>query len=108
MLEQRQHQRRELVTEALIANPAGAGWSPVGLLDISISGASFKTSERIIVDTVRQLNITLPNSDKPILVSAKVVNRLPHDEGFRVGIKFINVDPATINLISQYVHVQTA
>ena len=108
MKEQRQHQRGELITEAMIADSAGTDWSAVSLLDISISGASFKTTERIIVDTIRMFNITLHNSPKPVLASAKIVNRLSHADGFRVGIRFVKIDPHEVELINQYVQSQAA
>src|SRR4051812_15488513 len=103
MKDQRQHARKELVASALIANPTRNDWKPVTLLDISIGGAAFSTSERVIVDTTRLVNITLPNEDKPIPLSAKIVNRSPMGTAFRVGIKFFNADPAAIEQIRHYV-----
>lgn len=103
MKEQRQHIRKELIANALLSNATGKDWKPVTLLDISVGGAAFSTTERVIVDTTRLLNITLPDDDKPISLSAKVVNRRPSGTGFRVGIKFFNVDPAAIEQIRHYI-----
>jgi c-di-GMP-binding flagellar brake protein YcgR len=103
MKDQRQHARKELVASALIANATGNDWKPVTLLDISVGGAAFSTSERVIVDTTRLVNITLPNEDRPIPLSAKIVNRSPMGTAFRVGIKFFNADPSAIEQIRHYI-----
>ncbi|MGZ3237591.1 MAG: PilZ domain-containing protein [Burkholderiaceae bacterium] len=103
MKDQRQHVRKEVVASALIANPTGSDWKPVTLLDISIGGAAFSTSERVIVDTTRLVNITLPNEEKPIPLSGKIVNRSPMGAAFRVGIKFFNADPSAIEQIRHYI-----
>ncbi len=108
MKEQRQHIRKELVASALIANATGNDWKPVTLLDISIGGAAFSTAERVIVDTMRLVNITLPNQDKPIPLSAKIVNRSPMGATFRVGVKFFNPDPAAIEQIRHYIEAEPA
>lgn len=103
MKDQRQHVRKEIVASALIANATGNDWKQVTLLDISVGGAAFSTSERVIVDTTRLVNITLPNEEKPIPLSAKIVNRSPMGTAFRVGIKFFNADPTAIEQIRHYV-----
>jgi hypothetical protein len=103
MKEQRQDIRKELVASALISDATGNHWFPVTLLDISISGAAVATAERIIVDTTRSFNITLPDSPNPVLLSAKIVNRSPAGAMFRVGIKFLKIDPAAVALIQKYV-----
>ncbi|MGZ3254130.1 MAG: PilZ domain-containing protein [Burkholderiaceae bacterium] len=108
MKEQRQHIRKELTASALIANATGSDWKPVTLLDISVGGAAFSTSERVIVDTTRLVNITLPNEDKPIPLSAKIVNRSPMGTAFRVGIKFFNADPTAIEQIRHYIETMPA
>ncbi len=103
MHEQRQHQRRDLIASASIANPAGNAWSAVGMLDISISGASFKTTERVIVDTLRLFNFTLPENPLEIHATVKIVNRAASGDAFRVGITFVKIDPASVELITRYV-----
>ncbi|HEY8100113.1 MAG TPA: PilZ domain-containing protein [Burkholderiaceae bacterium] len=108
MKDQRQHVRKEIVASALIANPSGNDWKPVTLLDISVGGAAFSTSERVIVDTTRLVNITLPNEVKPIPLSAKIVNRSPMGSAFRVGIKFFNADPIAIEQIRHYIEAAPA
>jgi hypothetical protein len=107
MKEQRQYVRKELVASAFLASAAGDDWKPVTLLDISVGGAAFSTSERVIVDTTRLVNITLPNEDKPIPLSAKIVNRSPMGSAFRVGIKFYNVAPSALEQIRHFIEAPT-
>lgn len=106
-MDQRQHVRKAVSSNAFFADALGKNWSTVSLFDISIGGAAFGTSERVIVDTIRTLKFSLPDCPKEIQVSAKVVNRAQAGNGFRVGVTFVKIDADAVAAIRQYVEAAT-
>lgn len=107
-MEQRQHVRKILDSSAQLADALGKSWIPVTLLDISVGGAAFATTERVIVDTARGLKFTLPDNPNEFQATAKIVNRAQAGNGFRVGVTFVKIDAEAVASIRQYVEAEGA
>jgi hypothetical protein len=79
--------------------------TPVILLDISLRGASFATSEVLASGALRNLEFGLPGSRTRHNLVIKVVNQSTRGvpSGFRVGAMFIEVDARTTEEITDFV-----
>lgn len=75
------------------------------MLDISLRGASFATSEVLESGVLRQLEFGLPGSRTRHSLLMKVVNQSTGGvpSGFRVGAMFVEVDPHTTEEITDFV-----
>lgn len=104
MNERRAHTRALMHEHAFLLGTEGQR-TPVIMLDISLRGASFATSEVLESGELRRLEFGLPGSRTRHTLLMKVVNQaagvLP--SGFRVGAMFVEVDAGTTAEIADFV-----
>jgi c-di-GMP-binding flagellar brake protein YcgR len=103
--EQRAHARKLMHEQAFLLDSSGTSWAPIVLLDISLGGISFAIPEAIISGTVRQLLFTVPGSPTRHQAQVCIVHRSTSGvpTGFRIGARFIKVDPDTTEQILNFV-----
>lgn len=105
MQEKRAHKRKLLLAEAVIADASGSAWSTIVLLDISSIGVAFASAQIMERDDIRMLRFCLPGSPRRHDAAVCVVHSSSAGvpSGYRVGAKFSAIDPATLELIADFV-----
>lgn len=105
MNERRAHTRKIMHEPAFLLGSDGAVRTPVILLDISLRGASFATSEVLMSGIVRQLEFTLPGSRTRHNTRIEIVHQSTTGVpvGFRIGAMFVEIDATTTNEIFDFV-----
>jgi len=99
---ERRREPRVAVVETLDAGGASGEPFAIELVDLSASGARFRTPQPIPVDTAIRMNINFYPVDFPI--RALVVWTRPLDGGgFEHGAEFVNLPPEEAFLIRDYV-----
>jgi len=65
------------------------------LRDLSVGGVLFAAETPLLKDSVIQLEINLPTSEKPVSALAKVVRvaKVPNAQVYRIATKFNNLKP---------------
>ena len=91
--------------KASLLDADGTVLAPVILLDISLRGASFATSEALKSGAIRQLEFTLPGSRTRHNTLIQVVHQSTTGvpSGFKVGAMFVVIDATTTNEIIDFV-----
>jgi hypothetical protein len=91
--------------QAFLSDSSGSSWAPVVLLDISLGGISFATPEALMSGALRQLVFTVPGSPTRHHSDISIVHRSTADvpNGFKIGAKFVKVDPDTTEQILDFV-----
>lgn len=104
MRDQRAHARRLMREDAILSDESGSGRQPVVLLDISRLGIAF-TSPKLLEGGARlRLQFSLPGNpdrhDTLVEVVHSTSSGVP--SGFRVGARFIEIEPHTTALITEF------
>jgi hypothetical protein len=91
--------------QAFMADASASSWAPIVLLDISLRGVSFATSEALDTGQVRALQFTVPGSPVRHRAHITVVRRSTAGvpSGFKIGAMFVQIDIATTDLIADFV-----
>jgi hypothetical protein len=105
MNEQRAYRRVLLEIEASIADPLEDQWTPIKLLDISRMGIAFSNNMPMVKDSLCMLRFYLPQNLKRITCIVSIVHSssIQTTEDFRVGAKFVNVNPDDLELIKGFI-----
>lgn len=101
---ERRRAPRVSVDEKLDANGQGDSF-PVELLDLSQSGARFRSPRQIPVDTAIYLNINFYPVDFPIRALVVWNRTVADSDHFEHGAEFVNLPPEEAFLIKDYVRV---
>jgi hypothetical protein len=108
--EQRQHERKSLDSDALIADLMGRSWAPIQLLDVSVAGLAFMIDEEVAIDDIRMLEFSLPGSPGRICCEVKIMHRLANRSGdptpqaaYRVGAVFERIDSEDVSMIERFI-----
>lgn len=97
MDEKRAHQRQLMQATAHIGSGALEDWSPMILLDLSLSGVSFTHATELATATQRTLRFRLPVDNVLHQLAINVVHSTKSGvpSGYRVGATFVSLDPKT-------------
>ncbi|MBI1890384.1 MAG: PilZ domain-containing protein [Burkholderiales bacterium] len=106
MIEQRQHPRKFLEVDAVMADEFGNFMRPVKLLNISRMGLAFATNEMLAPGTLYMFRFNLPEQERKVRFTASVVHSSTNTElaNFRVGARFAKIDEEDLALIEQYIN----
>lgn len=109
--ENRRHERRALRSQAVLLLPGGQTF-PVQTLDISVGGVGVLAPANARNGTRLAIRLTLPvrpsgttTFDAAVTVVHSVLSR--HEEGFKVGLQFIDLDPRSASAIRHYIAVHS-
>ncbi|MEN3275376.1 MAG: hypothetical protein V7631_1166 [Massilia sp.] len=105
LIEQRAHVRKLMHEQAFLSDPDVTSWTPVILLDISLTGISFATPGVIVGGEQRQLRFRMPGSAHLHHASIHIVHQTNAGVpvGFKVGARFDGIDAATNEAIAAFV-----
>jgi hypothetical protein len=105
MPEKRAHTRRLMKEDAVLADAAGATRRPVVMLDISRVGVSFTSPSLLESGSRHILDFNLPGTPQLHETVVQVVhsseNGVP--SGYRVGARFVHIQPETTDSIMHFV-----
>jgi hypothetical protein len=89
---------------ASITNSAITAWTPVILLDVSLNGISFASSEVLFAGVTHPMRFTLPGAPKMHFVSVMLLPGTTQGVpvGYRYGAKFVQIDPRTTDHLVQF------
>jgi c-di-GMP-binding flagellar brake protein YcgR len=104
-IEKRAHFRQSLLTEAWLGDVGGDGWSPIRLLDISVSGAAFVLKEALGIGTHYMFRFRLPNNPQSVNFIAQIMHCTPHTYlgGYRTGVQISKIDANDLAQIEQFI-----
>jgi c-di-GMP-binding flagellar brake protein YcgR len=106
-VERREHERKPLRTEAHLLPPGQAPFS-VRLIDISEGGLRISCSVNPPLMSVSVIRMQVPRPDRTgmslIEARVQVLNSIyaRAEDGFRVGLKFLDVPVVTQKIISEF------
>lgn len=105
MQNRRAHFRKDVQTDAWIADPVGDEWSRATLLDISTGGLAFIGDGQLASDALRMFRFYLPGNPKRLQVTVKIMNCAKHAflNGFRIGTEFVRLNEQDAAAIQQFV-----
>lgn len=105
LIEQRAHVRKLMHEQAFLSDLHITSWTPVILLDISLTGISFATPGVLLGGEQRQLRFRMPGSTRLHHASIHIVHQTSAGVpvGFKVGARFEEVDAATNEAIAAFV-----
>jgi hypothetical protein len=90
--------------QAFLSDSSGTSWAPIILLDISLRGISFATSEPLMNGAVHQLRFRLPGSlarhHSLINIVHQSTSGVPG--GFKIGATFVTIDADTTEQIMDF------
>lgn len=102
--ERRAHSRRLMHEVASITNPTGTTWVPIILLDVSLNGASFASSQVLLSDCEYSMRFTLPGAARLHFASVTLTPRTTSGvpSGYRYGARFLKIERQTQVHIVQF------
>jgi hypothetical protein len=105
MHEKRAHTRRLMREDAVLADPAGNARHPVIMLDISRVGVSFTSPSLLEAGSRHLLDFRLPGIAQLQETVVQVVHSTSAGvpAGFRVGARFVHIQPETTDSIASFV-----
>lgn len=108
--EKRSCPRHALVTPAWFGTAGDVHWRGVDLLDISTSGAGFKSADPVAVGASYGLRFFLPDNPHCIECTVQIMYCMPHNflGGYRVGAHMTTIDPAARQMIDELITTAAA
>ena len=105
MREKRAHARRLMQEDAFLWNAAGTVRRPVVMLDISRAGVAFTSADLLEEGGLHRLQFSLPGHAERHETMLEIIRSTTTGvpAGFRVGARFIQAAPETIERISGFV-----
>ncbi|MBN1224378.1 MAG: PilZ domain-containing protein [Candidatus Aminicenantes bacterium] len=78
--------------------------------DISSGGAKILTDKMLPVNTLLEIELTLPKMRKIVAVTGKVrwVKQIYDDDVFETGLQFVDTAPESIMLLLEYIYSSKA
>jgi hypothetical protein len=102
--EKRAHSRKLMHEVASITAPGGSTWIPIILLDVSLSGISFASSEELSSDCAHSMRFTLPGTARlhfaSVMLTPRTTAGVP--SGYRYGARFLTIDRLTLDHVIQF------
>jgi len=62
--------------------------------NLSREGLKVKTTQLVEMGAIVDIQITIPDDNKPVLAAGRVVWLHPLEQGYELGIKFLMMDPS--------------
>ena len=83
---------------------AGAPFDQSKAVDISKGGVGVLVKKAVPVDTTMAVEIALTPTSEPIIAFGQVrwVTELPTNDGYRLGLNFIDVTPTSRSRLNKY------
>jgi len=78
--------------------------------DISSGGLKILTDRRLPVDTLLEIELTLPKMRRIVTIKGKVrwVNQIYDDDVFETGLQFVDTPPESVMLLLEYIYSSKA